>query len=109
MELLFLGKIFAVFLVLGILFIVVDRMNQKGYYNRMKAFLEQEWGCPTREEYTEKILQNISYYASQTGTEQDIDDITWNDPKRSEGWTPEMREKARQRAKAHYKKEGADE
>ncbi len=37
------------------------------------------------------------------------DDITWNDPKRSEGWTPEMREKARQRAKAHYKKEGADE
>ena len=38
-----------------------------------------------------------------------VDDITWNDPKRSEGWTPEMREKARQRAKAHYKKEGADE
>ena len=37
------------------------------------------------------------------------DDITWDDPKRSEGWTPEMREKARQRAKAHYKKKGADE
>lgn len=35
-------------------------------------------------------------------------DIRWEDPKRSNGWTPEMREAARQRTIQQWKKRGDD-
>lgn len=79
MELLFLVRILVLFVILGIIFIVKDKMAHKSYRKRMKNLLEQEWGCYTRDEYSDKIMKNISYFARKNRLEQDIDDITWND------------------------------
>lgn len=79
MELVFLGKIFIVFIALGIVFIIIERLDRKNYLKRMREVFGQEWGYDTREEYSEKIFQNIRYYSEKKKTECDIDDITWND------------------------------
>lgn len=79
MELVFLFRIIVVLVVLGVIFIIKERIDQNSYRLRMKNLIEQEWGCYTRDEYTDKIMQNIRYYARQNSSDKDIDDITWND------------------------------
>lgn len=75
----FILQIMAVFIALGILFLAVERADRKKYWKRMSYLLEKEWGIPTREEYSDSIMEHISYYARQNKSEYDIDEITWND------------------------------
>lgn len=77
MELLI--KIVVVIAVLGILFVIKSRADKKSYKKRMLFLIESEWGCDTREEYTDKVFQNIRFLHEQKKSSRDIDDITWND------------------------------
>lgn len=72
-------KIIIAILALGILFVWKANHDKKSYRLRMKALLGQEWGMYTRDEYSDKIMENIRYYYEQKKTEQSVDDITWND------------------------------
>ncbi len=79
MDFIFIWRILAVFAGLGILFVLIERFNRRNFIKRMQSLFEQEWGVATREDYSERIMRNISYYAKHLETGQMIDDITWND------------------------------
>lgn len=72
-------KICAAILVLGIIFVWKANYDRRTYRMRMKGLMKQEWGIYTRDEYSDKIKENIGYYHEQMKTDQSVDDITWND------------------------------
>lgn len=81
-------KVALVLIALGILFVIKSRHDKKYYKDRILQFLKMQWGMYTREEYSDKIWQNISYYHRQKERENSsagqaqvcyLDDITWND------------------------------
>lgn len=77
-------KIVLVIGILGVLFVVKSRFDKKYYRGRIRELLRMQWGIYTREEYSDKIWRNISYYHRQKEKEQKanvfyLDDITWND------------------------------
>ena len=72
-------KILLVILALGLLFIWKSTQDKKAYYARLGALFKEEWGMYTRDEYSDRIMENIRYYHEQNKTENSIDSITWND------------------------------
>lgn len=72
-------KIMLGILVLGILFVWKARADRRMYRRSMQMVLKEEWGMYTRDEYSDKIMNNIRYYHEQNRTEHALDDITWND------------------------------
>lgn len=53
--------------------------DEKKYIEKLTSRLKRTWGMPSRNEYTETVWKNIKYYYDKTASENDIDDITWND------------------------------
>lgn len=82
-------KIVFVIVVLGILFVIKARYDKKFYKSRTLQFLRMQWGMYTREDYSDKVWQNITYYHKKKESFQKdfegqaqvfyLDDITWND------------------------------
>lgn len=72
-------KILAGILIFVILFLLKGLYEQQKYKDKIQFLLKQEWGMETRDEYNDKIFQNIGFYHEQKKKESDIDDITWND------------------------------
>ena len=55
-------KILLVILALGLLFIWKSTQDKKAYYARLGALFKEEWGMYTRDEYSDRIMENIRYY-----------------------------------------------
>lgn len=83
-------KVLLVIGILGVLFVVKSRYDKKFYRKRIRELTRMQWGCYTRDEYSDKIWSNISYYHRQRekachksgqagGDAFYLDDITWND------------------------------
>lgn len=72
-------KIVIAVCVLLILVIAKIVYDEKKYIEKLTNRLKKTWGMPTRQEYTENIWKNIKYYHDNQASENDIDDITWND------------------------------
>ena len=72
-------KIVIAVCVLLILVIAKIVYDEKKYIEKLTNRLKKTWGMPTRQEYTENIWKNIKYYHNNQASENDIDDITWND------------------------------
>lgn len=83
-------KVLLVIGILGVLFVVKSRYDKKFYRKRIRELTRMQWGCYTRDEYSDKIWSNISYYHRQrekachksgqaVGDAFYLDDITWND------------------------------
>ena len=70
--------VIAVFVIL-VLIIAKIIYDEKKYIEKLTDRLKKTWGMPTRQEYTENIWKNIKYYYDKTASENNIDDITWND------------------------------
>lgn len=64
-----------------VLILVVAKIiyDEKKYIEKLTSRLKRTWGIPSRNEYTETVWKNIKYYYDKTASENDIDDITWND------------------------------
>ena len=73
------AKIVIAVCVLLILVIAKIVYDEKKYIEKLTNRLKKTWGMPTRQEYTENIWKNIKYYHDNQASENDIDDITWND------------------------------
>lgn len=81
-------KVMIVIVVLGIVFVIKSHFDRAHYQGRIKAMLKMQWGIYTRDEYSDKIWENISYYHRKNEREAQengagdifyLDDITWND------------------------------
>lgn len=79
-------KVVLVLAVLAILFVVKSQFDKKYYNKRIRELLKMQWGIYTREEYSDKVWQNICHYHEQREKEEKdsnlvfyLDDITWND------------------------------
>lgn len=82
-------KIIMVIGVLGILFVLKSQFDKKYYRGRIRELIRMQWGMYTRDEYSDKMWENISYYhrqrekAERSGQASEsvsyLDDITWND------------------------------
>lgn len=72
-------KIAIIGIVVLVLFFIKAKADKKKYTERIQNLLEEEWGIYTRDEYSEKILENIRHYYEKNKGSQTIDDITWND------------------------------
>lgn len=72
-------KIILVIVILGLIFIWKSGRDKKSYHARMQVLFQEEWGMYTRDEYSDRIMENIRYYHEQKKTENSIDSITWND------------------------------
>jgi len=98
-----------VILVVGILFVIKSHFDKKLFRSRIRELIKMQWGIYTREEYSDKVWRNISYYHRQrekihkksgqaqsdgsrgegdsagiSGSDGEepvfyLDDITWND------------------------------
>lgn len=72
-------KIMILLIVMLILLFAKIVYDEKKYIEKLTLRLKKTWGMPTRNEYTEAVWKNIKYYHNRTASENDIDDITWND------------------------------
>lgn len=59
-------------------------------------------------DYIESDVDNVLRFFLKTGR---VEEVRWENPSRSKSWTPEMRERARQKSLEQYrkKKEKGDE
>ncbi len=82
-------KIILVIGILGVLFVAKSVYDKKYYRERIRELIRMQWGMYTRDEYSDKMWENISYYhrqsekADKSGQASEgvfyLDDITWND------------------------------
>lgn len=61
------------------LIIIKGVLDNRKYKKNLYARLKNTFGQPSREEYSEELMQKISYYFRAVTKEGDIDDITCND------------------------------
>lgn len=82
-------KAMLVIAVLGVLFVIKSQHDKKYYGKKIRELIRMQWGMYTRDEYSDKIWNHISYYHRQREREESggqasgdifyLDDITWND------------------------------
>ncbi|MCD7826875.1 MAG: hypothetical protein LUH14_13110 [Clostridiaceae bacterium] len=72
-------KIVFVLIVLIILFAIQSVFDRKYDHKQKSRLMEQEWGCCTRDEYSDRIMKNIRYFHEHSPGKAQIDSITWND------------------------------
>jgi len=72
-------KIVIGIIVVGILFLTAVFYQKASARKQIREVLKGEWGIYTRDEYSDKIMENIRYYHEKKKTDTSIDDITWND------------------------------
>lgn len=72
-------KIAAVVVIIILFLVIKGIYDGKRYKQRLYLRLKNSWGSPSRQEYTQQLMDAIEYYYNHNKGDNDIDDITYND------------------------------